>query len=285
MKIALARHDTILREIVQAHGGHVFKTMGDAFCAAFQIHLAALETALAAQRALLAEPWPTPTPIRVRMALHTGMAEERDGDYFGPPLNRRRAAAGSGARRSDPAVDGDHGTGARPPAAGYDAARPGPAPPQRPLSPGAHFSGRRAGFARRISAAAHARRCHNQPARPADALIGRERELAAVLDLLRRADTRLVTLTGPGGTGKTRLALQIAADLLDEFAHGVYFVDLSPVRDPDLALSSIADALGVKEDGDKSLIDTLADYLRDKQMLLVLDNFEQVIARRRCRAT
>ena len=89
---------------------------------------------------------------------------------------------------------------------------------------------------------------------------------------------RLLTLTGPGGTGKTRLALQVAAELLDDFADGVWFVDLAPTHDPALVASAIATALGVKESGAQPLIESLKLSLRDKHLLLVLDNFEQVLA-------
>jgi predicted ATPase len=88
---------------------------------------------------------------------------------------------------------------------------------------------------------------------------------------------RLVTLTGPGGTGKTRLGLQVAAELLDEFADGVYFVNLAPISDPELVISTIAQTLGVPESGGRPLLDSVKSYLREKQLLLVLDNFEQVL--------
>ena len=107
--------------------------------------------------------------------------------------------------------------------------------------------------------------------------IGRDKEIAACLALLLRSDVRLLTLTGAGGAGKTRLALQVAADLLDDFAQGVFFVHLAPTRDPDLVASAIAQALCVRETSRRPALADLSNYLRQKQMLLVLDNFEQVM--------
>jgi predicted ATPase len=110
-----------------------------------------------------------------------------------------------------------------------------------------------------------------------DVLIGRESERAAVGQLLRRDQVGLVTLTGAGGVGKTRLALEVAADLLDCFPNGVWFVDLAPISDPAGVIAAVASTLAVKEVGGESLLETLTAYLREKQVLLILDNFEQVL--------
>ena len=107
--------------------------------------------------------------------------------------------------------------------------------------------------------------------------IGREREVNAVRTILQRPEVRLVTLTGTGGVGKSRLGLKIAAELLDEFADGVYFVSLASISDPDLVIPTIAETLGIREVGDRILRDLLKAYLHDKSMLLLLDNFEQVL--------
>jgi len=277
MRLALARHDTILRESIAAHEGIVFKSGGDGVYAAFTRAPDALAAALAAQQALLVEPWGQTGPLHVRMALHTGVAEERDGDYFGPPLNRvaRLLAVGHGdqillSRASQELVCDtlppnvalrDLGTHrlkdlTRPEHIFQVVAPALPAdfPPLRSLD----------------------LESTNLPAQLTP-LIGRERELEQVGARLRRADVRLITLTGPGGIGKTRLALQTAADLLDSFVDGVFFVDLAPISDPALVVATIAQTLGLKEAGGQPLLDSLKRYLREKELLLLLDNFEQIV--------
>ena len=117
---------------------------------------------------------------------------------------------------------------------------------------------------------------HNLPLQPTQ-LLGREQEVAAVCALLRRPEVRLVTLTGPGGVGKTRLGLEVATDLLDVFADRVPFVSLASIRDPDLVIPALAQVLGLKETGEQPLLERLKAFLRDTHMLLVLDNFEQVV--------
>ena len=112
---------------------------------------------------------------------------------------------------------------------------------------------------------------------PLTPLVGREREVAEVADLLRRADVRLVTLTGPGGVGKTRLALAAAERLAEAFPDGVRFVGLAPISDPNLVLPTAAQALGVREVGDEPLVARLVAFLRGKRLLQVLDNVEQVV--------
>lgn len=281
MRNALARHDAILREAVTRSGGVVFKTVGDAFHAAFARTPAALDAALAAQRSLLTAPWTRdglPEPLRVRIALHAGTAEPREGDYLGAPLNRvarlRDAAHGGqvllssvvyqlladhlppdvtlrdlGSHRLKDLSRPDHL---------YQMVAPGlpdefPAPRTLDARPG------------------------NLPAQ-ATALIGRERELAHLIALLREPHTRLVTLTGPGGTGKTRLALQIAAELADDYADGAWFIDLSPLSDPSLVASTVAHTLGMPEHAGRSPADAVVAFLRARELLLVLDNYEHVLA-------
>jgi predicted ATPase/class 3 adenylate cyclase/Tfp pilus assembly protein PilF len=284
MSVALARHDLLLRQAIEDQGGYVFKTMGDAFCAAFPTPYHALQAALQAQAALYNEQWDEKTgPVRVRMALHTGVAEARDGDYFGQPLNRVARILSAG-----------HGGQTLLSNATYDLVRDALPPGVHTLDLGAHrlkdlirpehifqlvipglpgLPGLPYDFPplRTLDY-----RPNNLPAQPT-ALIGREKELADLTAILHRDGTRLITLTGPGGTGKTRLALQAAADLLDDFSDGVWFVDLAPFIEPNLVISAIAQMLGVKETGGQPLIDTLKTYLKEKHLLLMLDNFEQVI--------
>jgi len=277
MREALARHDGILARAADHHGGHVFKTVGDAFCCAFPAASGALEAALSAQRALQAEPWGEGCVIRVRMALHAGAAEERDGDYFGPPVNRvaRLLSAGHGGQTllshsTHELVDGRlpydvdlRDMGERRlkdltlPERVFQLIAPDlPAdfPPLNTLDA----------------------RSNNLPAQPTP-LVGRVREVEEICERLRSPEVRLLTLTGPGGTGKTRLGLQAAAEVLDEYEGGAFFVALDAVRDPAFVASAIAQPVGVTEGGERPLVEELEAYLGSKQLLLVLDNFEQVL--------
>jgi hypothetical protein len=218
------------------------------------------------------------SPLRVRMVLHTGVAEERDGDYFGPPLNRaaRLLAVGHGGQILLSRATQKLACDTLPPDVKLrdlgvhrlkDLTRPehifqiiAPAlpvdfPPLKTLDT----------------------RPHNLPAQLTP-LIGRTEEVATVCDRLRRDGVRLLTLTGSGGIGKTRLALQVEAEVLDDFADGVYFVDLAPVSDPSLVASTIAQELGLQETGDQPLVERLKAYLKSKQrLLLMLDNFEHIV--------
>jgi len=277
MPAALARHDSLLRQQIAAHGGVIVKTRGDGVHAAFARATDAVRAALEAQRTLHTADWGTLGTLRVRMALHTGVSEERDGDYFGPALNRaaRLLAAGHGgqillsaatcelARDHLPSEVALHDLGEH---RLKDLSRPehifqldapdlmADFPPLRTLE----------------------RRRTNLPTQPT-ALIGREKELDAIHDILGRASVRLLTLIGPGGIGKTRLALEAAAAALHDFAHGAYFVALAPIGDPTLVVATIAQTLGITERGSRPLLESLIDELRDHHLLLLLDNFEQVL--------
>jgi predicted ATPase/DNA-binding SARP family transcriptional activator len=280
MAAALARHDALAASLVAQHAGTLVKHRGegDSLFAVFSGAGDGVSAALALQRALWAERWPEGIALRVRMALHTGDAVAQDGDYLGAAVNRcarLRAAAHGGQvllSRATQELVADHfpeGVSLRDlgecrlkdlvrPERVFQlqhAELPGDFPPLRSL----------------------ATRPNNLPAQ-ATPLIGREVEQEAVRRLLRREEVRLVALTGPGGTGKTRLGLQVAADLLDEFADGVFFVDVAPIRDPELVVPTIAQALGVREVEGRPLGERLKEYLREKQLLLLLDNFEQIVA-------
>ena len=269
------RHRELLRAAFAAHGGREQGTEGDSFFVCFPAASDAIEAALQAQQALAAESWPAGGDVRVRMGIHAGEAAIVGGSLVGLAINRAariaavanggqvlvseavRALAGSGLPAGTSLVDlGAHRLkDLREPehlhqlsAAGLPAAFP-------PLAT--------------LDA-----RPNNLPTQ-LTSFVGRDEELTTACGLL--AANRLVTLTGPGGTGKTRLSLQVAAQAVDDFPDGVFFVALETVRDPGLVASRIAGEIGIAETGGRSGRDVLVEWLTGKRVLLVLDNFEQVI--------
>ncbi|MGC1377366.1 MAG: tetratricopeptide repeat protein [Anaerolineales bacterium] len=274
MQAALARHDALLRQAIESHHGAVFKTIGDEFCAAFSGAPEALDAALAAQRALQAESWGE-TPIKVRIALHAGAAEARDGDYFGLSLNRvaRLLSAAHGGQTLLSAAAEEATRGHLPQGAELrdmgewqlkDLIRPEHiyqlSAPDLP-----------SGFPPLKSLEAFRT---NLPAQ-LTSFVGREKEIDAIKQLI--ATSRLTTLTGPGGGGKTRLALQVAAGLLDSFPDGVWFVELASLADPALLMQTVITTLGLREEKGRILLDTVTNYLRAKTVLLMLDNCEHLV--------
>ena len=276
MRLALARHDTLLRQAIEDNNGVVFKTIGDAFCAAFATAPDALSAALIAQLALQAEVWTEPITIKVRMALHTGAAEGRDNDYFGQPLNRvaRLLSAGHGGQvlLSLPTEELTRDT--LPPSTSLQAL--GEHRLRDLNRPEQVFQLLHPDLPAEFPPLKSPDHLPNNLPRQLTSFIGREKAIAEVTVLL--AKTHLLTLTGSGGCGKTRLALQVAAGVLDQYPAGVWLVELAALSDPALVPQTVAAALGLSEQAGKTFVQTLAEFLASKRLLLVLDNCEHLLS-------
>jgi len=278
MAAASARHGRLVREQIGASGGRVFRTVGEAHRAVFADPVAALSSAVAIQRAVGAEPWASSLPIRVSMALHSGACAERDGDYAGPVVNRTarlldighggqvlvtaaayalladRLPSGIGLRDLGEQRLRDLGRAERV----FQVTGPGLA--------------ERFGVLRSLDDPALR---HNLPSQ-ATSFVGRTAELTELRALVP-GGSRLVTIAGPGGIGKSRLALQVAADALDGTGDGAWLVELAPVAEPELVTRTVAAALRVRETPGRPVLDALADAVGGRDLLLILDNAEHVL--------
>ena len=273
-KTVIEDHNRLLGGAIHEAGGVTVRTEGDSFFAVFRSAPRAVAAAEAAQQALAAHPWPPEASVRVRMGMHTGEGTVGGDSYVGLDVHRaaRIAAAGHGGQvlLSSATAElvraglverlglrdlGEHRL--------KDLARPerifqltidgltAEFPPVRSLETPTNLPASRTSF------------------------VGRAREVARVRELLKGSG--LLTLTGPGGSGKTRLALQAARELLGDYPDGVFFVELAPITDPRLVPSAVADSVGARAEGARPVLDTLRDHVRDRELLLVVDNFEQVI--------
>ena len=275
MRDALTRHDAIVRGAVESHGGQVVRGAGDGGFSVFRAVGEALRAAVAAQTAMANETWGATGPLKVRIGIHTGEAQCRDGDYFGPVLNRaaRLMAVAHGGQivcsRATADLARDASTGdiklidlgehrlrdlSRPEQV-FQVDAPGLGADFAPLSSMDAFPG-------------------NLPLQ-VSSFIGRGREIeqtAAALD-----EARVVTLTGVGGVGKTRLALQVAAEVLPRFREGAWLVELAAVRDVNAVVDAFAAVFGVTARSGRTLTDSLVEFLGTKQLLLVTDNCEHLL--------
>ncbi len=277
MPALFARHDEILHQAIQAHHGYVFQIIGDAFCATFHSASDALNAALEAQKLLQSENW-SPVPLKVRMGIHTGKAEIREnGEYRGfltmSQVQRLMSAAHGGQVLISLATRELLRDGMPEDATLRDmgerrlkdmiraerifqlviAGLPSDFPPIKTLDA----------------------LQHNLPAQMTS-FIGRETEMAEIKEALRAH--RLVTLTGSGGAGKSRLSLQVGMECLPRFSDGVWLAELAPVADPLLVPQTLLSLFNLREDSHRNALEILIDYLRSKTLLLVLDNCEHLIA-------
>jgi predicted ATPase/class 3 adenylate cyclase len=279
-RLALARHNALLTEQIEHHDGILVRSRGegDSVFAVF-VHAAdALAAACEIQRALHREPWPIRTPLRIRIALDTGEVDLFDGDYVGLAIHRcarLRAIAHGGQvllSESTHNLIGDMlPTGIR------------------LLDLGMHWL-RGLSLPERVFQVADPELPYvfppleavgaTQGSLPAltTTLVGRRSEIAGLMQLLTHDGVRLVTLTGPGGVGKTRLAIEVARAIAAEGQIAVAFVELAPLADPVLVPHAIASAVGVQQRADRPLLETLGEVLRTARLLLVLDNCEHLVA-------
>lgn len=278
MTESLALHDSVVVESIVGARGAVLKTTGDGVIAVFETAGDAVAAALAAQVGLSSVSWGATGPLRVRIGIHGGETELRDGDYFGPVMNRaaRIMAAGHGGQVLLSAVAAH---AARDHLPSGSTLRDLGTHRLKDLTLPEHIfqllhDDIPTEFPEVLTLDS---RPHNLPLQTT-AFLGRANELAAIQAMLESPATRLLTIAGPGGAGKTRLGLQVGAEQLDRFRDGVFFVDLSAERDPDAAYEAIVRTLDLPVSGGGDPLQILKTRLRDRQMLLILDNFEQVTA-------
>jgi|SRR5579859_293272 len=271
----LADEQRILREACETHGGSVVDTPGDSFFVAFPRAVEAIEAVVQAQRALAAHAWTGGVQVRVRMGMHTGDAQIQSWNYVGLDVHRaaRIASAAHGGQVLLSSTTYDLAASEMP--AGVTVRDLGEHR-LKDLRRAKHLyqlviPGLPADFPALMSLEASP---NNLPLQ-LTTFIGRSQEISEVKQLL--SNGRLLTLTGPGGSGKTRLAIQAAAEMVEDFRAGVFFVALAPIADPKLVAGTIAQALDLSETAGRSIVDSLKDYLRSRASLLLLDNFEQVM--------
>ena len=276
MRLALRRHDTLVRSAIAKAGGHVFKSAGDAFCAVFSEAAQAFAAALDAQRSIGSDGFAEVGGLKVRMAIDAGTAEARDGDYFGRPLNRaaRLLAAGHGGQVLVSEIAADLARHALPARSTLIALGPHYlkdfAEPQEIHQLAANNSVSAFPALRTLSITRG-----NLPQR-VTSFIGRETEIQEIKNLLET--NRLVTLVGSGGVGKTSATLRVGADLGSRFKEGVWFVELAPLTDPHLIPEIISSLFNAPIGTGSVAINTLSAMLRHKQALLILDNCEHLVA-------
>jgi predicted ATPase/class 3 adenylate cyclase len=275
MRLALARHDQIARENVQRHRGVVVKTTGDGIHAVFDDPLDAVHAAIALQKAISDPETTAGIPLRLRCGMHAGVDESRAQDFFGRAVNRA-ARIMSVAHGGQVLVSEAVATLVR-----------DRLPPQAALRDLGTVRLRDLANSEHVYQIAHPELRRDFPAlrslevvpnnlpQQLTSFVGREREQADVARML--ATARLLTLHGVGGIGKTRLSLQVAADLLERFPDGTWLVEFAPLRDPRLVAQAVASVLGLKEELGSNLIDTLKRHVNDRTMLLVFDNCEHLV--------
>jgi predicted ATPase/class 3 adenylate cyclase len=275
MHVALARHDELLRATIEAHHGYIVKSRGDGWHGAFAQASDALDAAIAIQRSLGAEEWGETGELAARVGLHTGEAEQRDGDYYGPSVNRAARIMDAGhpgqillsratrdlvSDRMDGDVTlvdlGEHHL--------RDLAR------REQI-----FEVRAPGLAEGFPDLRTARSAVGNLPAERDEFVGRERELEELVAAIR--EFRLVTLVGAGGVGKTRLAVQAARELQSSLDAGSWIVELAGVGNEDVFDEVVAGALAVEQRDGTTMRESILDYLRDKELVLVLDNCEHLV--------
>jgi predicted ATPase/class 3 adenylate cyclase len=272
---ALARHDAIIRGAVERHDGTVVKMLGDGVHAHFDDPLAAIETIVEIQLAL-ADPASTGGfPLKIRSGIHAGAVTARDHDYYGTTVNRAArimsSAHGGQILVSHAAADLVEGRVPR----GIELVDLGEVRLRDLTNPERLYQIAHPKLPRVFPALRSLEATPNNLPQQLTSLVGRERELAEVKRML--GTTRLLTLLGPGGIGKTRIALHVAAEVMDDHPDGVWFVDLAPLTDAQLVPQALASVLGVTEEAGRPVLEAIVKHLKDRRALVVLDNCEHVL--------